>query len=193
MRFNGNFQQVIHMAKRAPPAELPPDLLPRVQGLEQLVERLGGLLEGTQARLQALEGLPAALQTVRDLAADAGARARDAVEMSRLSITHEDRLTNLTLAVAEGIAHVERAENRIRATVARARRELQESGVESPGLEAEARELRVIDGGRSDESEVPTMRAPVAPAPAPPVGLDDHLPSSFPGMSRGDLRRFRGA
>jgi len=53
----------------------------------------------------------------------------------------------VTTAVAEGIQHVERAENRIKATVRRARRELEDGGVRSPGLEAEARDLFDDDAG----------------------------------------------
>lgn len=93
----------------------------------------------------------------------------------------EDRIEDLTLAVAEGIKHVERAENRIRATVSRARKELEEVGVESPGLEAEYRELSLIDGGGGQNGGMPEMHQNVVPAQ-----------SSVPGVSPDQLRRVRG-
>lgn len=66
---------------------------------------------------------------------------------------------DINLAVAEGIKHVERAENRIKATIRRAREELEEGGVRSPGLEAEALELfgpNGEGGGGGRMSAVPT-------------------------------------
>ena len=93
----------------------------------------------------------------------------------------EDRMEDLTLAVAEGIKHVERAENRIRATVSRARKELEEHGVQSPGLDAEYRELSVIDGGGGPEGGMPEVHQSMVPAQ-----------SSVPGVSPDQLRRVRG-
>jgi hypothetical protein len=87
----------------------------------------------------------------------------------------------LTLAVAEGIKHVERAENRIRATIGRARKELEEVGVEHPGLEAEYAELSVLDGGGGQSAPMPQMHENVVPTQ-----------SSVPGVSPDQLRRVRG-
>lgn len=72
---------------------------------------------------------------------------------ARMEATDSD-LTEVKLAVDDGIRHVDRAERRIRATVKRAREQLSEHGLESAGLEAEAAELRVIDGGGSEPEGV---------------------------------------
>jgi len=87
----------------------------------------------------------------------------------------------LRMAVAEGIEHVERVERRIQATVRRARKELAEEGVEHPGLEAEASELQLIDGGGSDRAWVP-------PVPENVGGAE----SSIPGVTQEQIRRVRG-
>lgn len=84
---------------------------------------------------------------------------------------------DINTAVAEGIKHVERAENRIRATVRRAREELEEGGVRSPGLEAEARELSLFDGARGGESSVPTV--------PPNVASSGNRFAAFPGTWNG--------
>lgn len=84
-------------------------------------------------------------------------------------------------AVAEGIAHVERVESRIRATVRRAREELEERGLESPGLEAEAKELRIVDGSGSEAGELP----PVPEEVGEPM-------SSIEGVTAAQLARARG-
>lgn len=94
----------------------------------------------------------------------------------------EQRLEDLTLAVAEGIAHVERAENRVRTVVRRARKEFEEGGFESAGVEAEYAQLSVLDGGGSVESGMPPMPQEVAA----------HQESSIPGVSSEALARARG-
>ena len=93
----------------------------------------------------------------------------------------EERNSEILLAVDHGIRHVDRAENRIRATIRRAREELEEVGVEHPGLEAEYRELRAIDGGGGPEAPVPPM--------SPDMG---QVQSSVPGVPPELLRRVRG-
>jgi len=93
---------------------------------------------------------------------------------------------DLTIAVSEGVKNVQRAENRIRATVRRAREELGALGVESPGLEAEATELRLVDGGRGEAGGVPTVPTEMGGPPAAPPG--------FPGTWSPDhLAYLRGA
>ncbi len=93
--------------------------------------------------------------------------------------------TKLTLAVAEGIDRVSRSERRVNATVARARKELAEVGLESPGLEAEAAELRLLDGGASDGSELPPVQHHVEETQSPPRGI----PGTF---SQEVLQALRG-
>jgi len=96
----------------------------------------------------------------------------------------DEKQKTLVFAVAEGIERTERAERRINATVARARKQLRKEGFESPGLEAEAVELRLIDGGGSEEGEVPTL----------PAGLEPPVqqPSSVKGVSAATLAKVRG-
>ncbi len=88
------------------------------------------------------------------------------------------RFELLTEAVASGIAHVERSEARVRATVARARQELGQFGIEHPGLEAEGEELRFGDGGGSEEEGLPPVHEDVAEGG-----------SSIPGVSAEVLAR----
>lgn len=57
----------------------------------------------------------------------------------------EQEIKSLTLAVAEGIERVSRAENRIQKTVTSARRQVREAGIEHAGIEAEFAELQPPD------------------------------------------------
>lgn len=95
----------------------------------------------------------------------------------------EKKLKDLVLAVDEGIARVSRSERRVDATVKRARKELAALGYESAGLEAEAAELRLVDGAGSPGGALPEVSEGVAPADAP---------SSIRGVSAAQLRRVRG-
>jgi len=94
------------------------------------------------------------------------------------------QLKVLTAAVGEGIQRVERDERRIKATVARARKELADSGFEHEGLEAEATDLRLVDGAGGDEQGVPAVPEELAG--------DSDTPSSVPGVSVEELQRIRG-
>lgn len=94
-------------------------------------------------------------------------------ELEVIRADYEEWRADINTAVAEGIKHVERAEARIRATVRRAREELEEGGVRSPGLEAEALELFGVNGGRSEPQPMPTVQPSVA-------GGEDRF-SAFPG------------
>ena len=174
-----------------------------VDQLLQLEARLGCLEEFSssssswqQAVSSRLDELHQELTKSRELALEALAQSSDALETRQLARSHEDRLTNLTLAVAEGIAHVERAEARIRATVQRARAQLAEAGIESPALEAEGDQLQLLDEAGSGGRRLHAVREDVEPSPPGP-GFedrpDDGRPSAIPGMTRGQLRRFRGA
>jgi hypothetical protein len=95
----------------------------------------------------------------------------------------------LTRAVAEGIEHVDRSERRVRATVARARRELAESDHVSPGLEAEWHDLRDFDGEGSETVGVPPVRENVARDPSRPVALGDAFPGAW---TEGDVPFLTG-
>jgi len=185
------------MSKRASRSQPPPAT---VAQLVELEARLGVLEEILEQHRQAfgaqnaqLEELRGQLEKSRELALEGLAQSQDALEARTLARSHEDRLTNLTLAVAEGIAHVERAEARIRATVQRARAQLAESGIESPALEAEGDQLQLLDeGGGRRLHAVPDDVDPSPPSTRQ-ERPDDGRPSVVPGMTRGELRRFRGA
>jgi len=139
--------------KGAPPA---PELGVSVSDLEAVTQRMADL----EARVLELERW---VSSVLDKLNTSSQAAELAVSSSKLL---EQRIDVLTLAVDEGIRHVDRAEKRIRATVGRARRELQELGVESPGLEAEAADLRVLDGGQGAGERVQAMHPTVDADPA---------------------------
>lgn len=84
-------------------------------------------------------------------------------------------------AVAGGIEHVDRVENRIRGTIKRARKELEEHGVEAPGLEAEIASLPGEHGAGGAEEAMHLMPQSVA-----------ENESSVRGVSPEQLRRVRG-
>lgn len=92
----------------------------------------------------------------------------------------QTKINELTLAVSDGIQRAHRSENRVRAIVTGARRELAEHGLEHAGVEAEAGELREIDGNPGDDE----------PLPAVPddMGNGAETPSAIPGVTVGQLR-----
>lgn len=112
----------------------------------------------------------------------------DADETPIILAQYEGRITALEgerdllrTAVAEGISHVERVENRIRGTIRRAKSELEEHGIESPGLNAEARELQIVNGAGSGQETMPQVYPDVVPSA-----------SSIPGVTPEQLARVRG-
>ena len=127
----------------------------RIKTLETAVEALQGRLRTTETG-------------AHDLARD-GHETR--LELAEL----EKRIGDLVFAVSEGISKVERAEARIRATVRRARAELEDGGTYSPALDAEAAELHLVDGGGSEDEPVQPLRDPVA---APGLDVRD-LPGDW--------------
>jgi len=94
------------------------------------------------------------------------------------------QIVELTLAVGEGIEKVERYERRIKATIQRAQKQLAERGLESPALDAEDRDLRLVDGAGSGERGVPTVPDEVAQSA--------EQASSVPGVTLEQLQRARG-
>lgn len=73
----------------------------------------------------------------------------------------EEKAREQTLAIAEGIERVDRAERRVRAAVQRARKRLEEHGYSDEGLEAEAEQLQLIDGDGSEDEGMPAMHGNV--------------------------------
>lgn len=97
--------------------------------------------------------------------------------------THvQNQMDDLKLAVAHGIEHVDRVENRIRAVVRRAKEQLEEAGVTVPGMEAETRQLQLLHEGGGIEEGVPAMHEDVA-------GFD---PTDLPGTWRDEDRAVMG-
>lgn len=96
----------------------------------------------------------------------------------------DKRLVETRQAVAEGIERVDRSERRIKATVTRARKELESRGYTDPGLEAEDHELRLIDGVGSEDGGVHAVSGE--------MGEVEGSPSSVRGVSSEQLRRIRG-
>ena len=96
---------------------------------------------------------------------------------NRLTVVEEFKGT-IIAAVDEGIRDVKRREGRIHATVSRAQKELEELGLTHPGVEAEARELQLIDGDGGDVEELPPVPASVEESGQDPSQRDF---SAFPG------------
>lgn len=97
--------------------------------------------------------------------------------MDALEADHKD----VRAAVAHGIEDIERVNNRIAATIRRTKTQLEEHGLESPALDAEAAQLRAVDGGGSEPDIVPPM----------PEGVVNNE-SSIPGVSKDELAQIRG-
>lgn len=146
----------VFMAVRRYPEVFPSDLTP--------------LSDATDALEAEVSALSHTIHT-RDIGVDYGPRVTDC----------ERRLEDLTYAVAEGIKNVERAEARIRATVSRAKKELEENGLDHPGLTAEHHELFPVDDRGSGEGGLLQMPQ-----------LMGEAQSSIPGVSPGQLARIRG-
>jgi len=154
------------MAKRTSSSSESPPLSPRVLELEARAAELAEMYLRIDARISEVWAHLEELPKVHQLALEAVAQAQDAFSTCQ---PLEARINHLTLAVAEGIQHVDRAERRIAGTVARARKLLAESGVESPGLEAEAYELRLLDGDARPAEGVREVPESVEPPPADPL------------------------
>jgi len=142
--------------------------------IERVQEQLASIL----ARLDALESAP-----LLPLHAELFDPRLDALETGFDRITSDFKATNF--AVSEGIERTDRSERRIHATIKRARKELGKLGYEDPGLEAEAHELRLIDGDGGLDGGVPAVPAEVEEA--------ESTPSSIPGVTAAQLRRRWGA
>lgn len=87
---------------------------------------------------------------------EAGLKASVASNYAEINQLRLD-LQQLTLAVDEGVRSVARAEKRVAKTVQGARKLVREHGLEHPGLEAEAEELRDRDEPPGEEDELPTV------------------------------------
>ena len=146
------------------------------------------VLDGIIFRLEALESAPTLPPPPVDVAAivaELEVRLESRLGPVSASLLElERRLKDTNVAVAEGIERTDRTERRIASTVARARKELRESGLDHPGVEAEDHELRKVDGDGSHGTEV--LNLPGA------VEADPDAPSSIRGVPASYLRRVRG-
>ena len=133
-----------------------------LQDLEARVGALEGILDGIQRRLETVRDLMSMVKDSQSHALETRKRADNALSMLDGVGAIADTVDDLKAAVAHGIEHVERTEARIRATVQRARKEFREGDYQHPGVEAEAEQLRLLDGGRSEGGELPPVREGVA-------------------------------
>jgi len=154
-------------------------------------------IERIQRRLERVESLPvpdlppetvsritALSRRDGELQSDVDDWGRELTELMEKVDEFDHFRKEIVIAVSEGIERTDRAERRIKATVARARGQLAKLGYDDPGLEAEATELRLIDGDGSEKSGVPPLPAPVAPV--------ESGPSSVRGVPAETLKRARG-
>jgi len=132
--------------------------------------------------IDVLEGIQEALQAIHvtiDQFERSPAGPVSDIEDPRIA-TLEATVKELTVAVDTGVNRVQRSENRVRAIVQGARKELAEAGFEHPGVEAEASELQPVDGTGGEPERVPAVPADVE---------DDYTPSTIPGVTMGEFRR----
>lgn len=153
---------------------------------------LAAALKDIAARLDHLESIPTPTVDPEVVAAAVAAHMEriDALaavvdELAAQGKDIEDRVREYVIALAEGIERVDRSERRVKATVNRARKELEAVGLVDPGVEAEAEELRLVDVARGSKRGMFPVSEPVAPGADPP--------SSIPGVSAAQLRQLRGA
>jgi len=175
--------------------------------VDHLISQVEGLIAGLRStsdiegklldRIKALETAPSPDGVLDSLAARFDAFVREATAESH---SHSDgieeldrRMVQITLATAEGIERVDRAERRIRSTVKRARKELADNGFESAGLEAENAEIRLLDDLGSGEGGVPPLRLDVGEADAEFGEAQHAQPKGIPGhFSQEVLKALRG-
>ena len=156
----------------------------RLDGMQTLIEGTLAAVSAHTLRLEAVEahrdltpleanveGVTAMIQGLRE-------------ESERRWQSVEKQIRDVTLATAEGIERVDRAERRIRTAVSRAQAKLRESGVIDETIEAEAGDLRLIDEPGGAIEGVPGMPSGVGPDPTET--------SSIRGVPAETLRRVRG-
>lgn len=154
-------------------------------------DRLGPLrdrLEDVEERLAHLEAVFGDIDDrIRTII-----RGEDGLAASGRVAELEKRLEETRQAVAHGIEDVERRENRIRSTVGRALKVLDEHGFDpTPGLEAEARGLQLVDGdGGEDEGVRPVPEDVEASQAALRASLEG-IPGEFSAEDLETVRRRR--
>ena len=109
------------------------------------VEALEGILGHMRALVEAMERFE------RRESADV-----DPEQHNHMNVL-DAKISDLTLAVSEGVNNVQRSERRVRAVVTSARRELAEAGYSHAGLEAEGGQLRDLDAESGNGEQVPAV------------------------------------
>ncbi len=145
--------------------------------LRRALDALREQLDGITSRLERVESAPTPNDRVLNLE-ELGV-AQDS-QLSEL----QTKIKDLLFAVETGVERVDRAERRVRGVIQRARKELGARGYEDPGLEAEAYELRAVDGDGGKDGGVPPVPEEVAA-----VGAEA---SSIKGVSAELLRKRWG-
>lgn len=137
------------------------------------------------ARIERLERAPTleALRHALTTASEDNERLRE--QVARITDTTgelKQQASDFTIALADGIEHVDRAERRVKSTVARARAKFASGGYADADLDAEASDIHARDGDRGAEEGVYPVPALVEPASEP---------SSVRGVSRSQLAKVR--
>jgi len=140
--------------------------------------------EGLQARVSAIESLPTPESADADRITACESNAQSLLSAVKgLADQQED----MKLAISEGIERVDRAERRIRSSVARARKQLADRGLIDEGLEAEDASIREGDGEAGDRDGVQPVPEDVD------YGDEDYgEESSIPGVPLSVVQRIRG-
>ncbi len=160
-----------------------PFTVARRRAREELEQHLRSIFD----RIERLESTPVGPQLKLEIEKHVAIQNREVLARLDAIESHDadlvKQLKELTLAIAEGIERVDRSERRVRSTVARAQKELKKLGYEDPGLEAEANQLRSIDGKGGTDGEVLDVPGQLD-APA-------QTPSSIRGVPLETLLRAR--
>ncbi len=118
-----------------------------------------GVLASLQDGVEALQGILGSIRVLID--AVHGFESRESATPAPADDIRIDylatRIDDLTLAVDTGVNNVQRSERRVRAIVQSARRALADAGYSHAGLEAEADQLREVDGESGDGETVPAV------------------------------------
>jgi len=143
---------------------------------DRVVDHLASLVTVLLSILERLGDIHGAIASLEDVA-----KVQAGAAESPLIAALAARMDDLTTAVDEGVKRVSRSENRVRAIVDGAKKQLTDAGYEHAGVDAEVSELRELDEADGRAESMPPVRAPVAD--------DSDAPSSIPGVTVGQIRR----
>jgi hypothetical protein len=99
--------------------------------------------------------------------------------LERLESALEAQRAELTLAIDEGITHVDRAERRVRAVIQSARRRMESAGYVDEGLEAESAQLQLLHGGGGDGEGLQPVPADVGRPLSGPPGVPGYFAPEY--------------